>query len=290
MMFESFAEIPLSNMHNAVVPVVVVSPETFRYIGTAFNISPSGVFVTAGHVIDEAIKVQAQVPDSNIAVTWIGSGVGHDVQDLVGGSLLVSSYTKFDEYHSDLALFRVAQGTQYSPFPLTCLKLSTRLPRVDEAISGAGYPKPAVESDSTTAETRTLTVVQSLHFTPGKVTQVFEEQRDKIMLPGPGFETSARFDSGMSGGPVFNEDGYVCGVISFSLPPDEEYSGHTSYASLALVLYTMWILDGAEDNEIAVYELAKQGIVGTDEFFDSAQPYKQDNGRLGVNFPPREFG
>ena len=66
----------------------------------------------------------------------------------------------------------------------------------------------------------------------GIVTQVFEEYRDTSFLHFPCFEIDARFDGGMSGGPVFNSVGHCCGVVCASLPlPDGE---HVSYAS------TLW--------------------------------------------------
>jgi len=288
MMFDrdSFVEMPLTSMNSVIVPVVVIGPGCFEFVGTAFNIAPDGLFVTARHVLDGrkgAFEIRAQNPGSSIAVIWVGCGVRHDdVRDLLGGPMYVSAITKYEEPESDIALLRAGVLKDGKPVPLPTAPLSTRLPRDHELIAGAGYPKPKVESDASTPEERVITVEQSLHVATGEIVEVFEKRRDAVMLPFAGFHTEAVFESGMSGGPIFNQDGYVCGVISFSLEPNEDYPRYTSYASLTLSLYPLWISDG--ETSITVYELAKQGLVGTDDHFHRIRYIEQD-GRVGIQIP-----
>lgn len=72
----------------------------------------------------------------------------------------------------------------------------------------------------------------------GTVAEIHERRRDSSMLPFPCFRTNARFDGGMSGGPVFRMDnGQLCGIVCTNLPPSEEEEGevqHTSYVT------TLW--------------------------------------------------
>lgn len=76
------------------------------------------------------------------------------------------------------------------------------------------------------------------HATPasscGVVRQVHHRRRDSSRLAFPCFMSNARFDGGMSGGPVFNMSGHLCGVICSSLPPgvEEPDAEHASYASI----------------------------------------------------------
>ena len=286
MMFDrdSCVEMPLTNMNSAIVPVVVIGPEYFQYVGTAFNIAWHGLFVTASHVVDDALSFQALHSGSNIAVMWVGSGAEHDdVFDLLGGPIYVSAISKSRERGTDLALLRAGVLKDGKPFPLRpILPLSTVLPKVGELISGAGYPNPSVESDTSTTEAREITVEAELHVATGEITEVFEQGRDSVMLPAGGFQTEAIFESAMSGGPVFNQDGYVCGVILFSLRPDESYPRYTSYASFALSLYPLWISD--DQSSITVYELAQQGIVKTDDHFGALQ-YSRQDGRVVIHLP-----
>ena len=48
---------------------------------------------------------------------------------------------------------------------------------------------------------------------PGVVTEVYPESRDSALLSFPCFEIEALFIGGMSGGPIFNEAGELCGLI-----------------------------------------------------------------------------
>ena len=59
---------------------------------------------------------------------------------------------------------------------------------------------------------------------------MFRQGRDRLILPTACFETSARFDPGMSGGPVSDEEGAVCGVIASGVDYDSGDPGFTSYA------------------------------------------------------------
>ena len=87
----------LTQFNSVVVPVVVVDPQRIQCVGTAFNISPDGVWVTARHVIDWAIELVAKRPGAYIAVLWVGSGEAEDVPDLLGGIANVSHFTKDDD-------------------------------------------------------------------------------------------------------------------------------------------------------------------------------------------------
>jgi Trypsin-like peptidase domain len=281
----SFTDMGLTNMSSVIVPVVVIGPGCFKYVGTAFNMAPDGLFVTAAHSLEGrngALYWQEKYPGSHIVVIWVGSGAGEDVPDLLGGPMWVTSWTKYEQPESDLALLRAGVLKNGEPYPLPTLRLSTRLPRVGERIAGLGYPNPKVESDTSTPELREITLDHSLHVAVGEIREMYEERRDALMMPFAGFQTEAVFESGMSGGPVFNEDGFVCGVISFSLKPNEDYPRYTSYASLALALYALPISDG--ETSITVYELAKRGFVAADEHFDQLQYIEQD-GRVGVRLP-----
>jgi hypothetical protein len=56
-------------------------------------------------------------------------------------------------------------------------------------------------------------------------------------------QTDARFDPGMSGGPVFNKDGQICAVVSTGMPPEYEGGEHYSHASL------IWPVFGVRFND-----------------------------------------
>jgi hypothetical protein len=65
----------------------------------------------------------------------------------------------------------------------------------------------------------------------GRVEEIFDVRRDSVQLPHPCFSVNARFDGGMSGGPVFNEAGELCGLVCSSIPAVPPDTRHTSYVT-----------------------------------------------------------
>lgn len=95
----------------------------------------------------------------------------------------------------------------------------------------------------------------------GRVEEVFVERRDR-RLDFPCFSVDAQFDGGMSGGPVFNDAGELCGLICSSLPAVAPDTRHTSYvASLwpALGAVLDLELQGLSPGRYPAIELAKGG-------------------------------
>jgi hypothetical protein len=69
------------------------------------------------------------------------------------------------------------------------------------------------------------------------VLEVFPLRRDDSLLHFPSFSIDARFDGGMSGGPIFNEKGQLCGLVCACLDPAPGQR-HISYgASLWPAMY-----------------------------------------------------
>jgi S1-C subfamily serine protease len=277
---ESFTKIPeLTDLNSRVLPVLVVSPTMLACVGTAFLIAPGGVAVTARHVIDEALVRVDQESGAYVAVMWVGSGTDvDDVRDLLGGLIAVHQRA-VDGNKSDLALIRISTLYRQGEFyPLPTLTLSSRLPKRGNIIA-LGYTKFDVESDTTTQTERLVTIAQDLHYSTGRITEIYPDGRDATMLPTACFETSARFDAGMSGGPVFGEDGTVCGVVASGMAHDD---GYTSYASATPFVFTLGIND--DGRLVRVYEMAKQGIVRTDDCFSTMRLNERPDGNVDLAF------
>ena len=105
-------------------------------------------------------------------------------------------------------------------------------PSVGDAITGFGYPSSSAEILH--GEPSQIRFVLQPHTTVGIVTQVFEERRDRALLTFPCFELNARFEGGMSGGPLFNSAGQVCGIICASLQQADQQASYVSYGA------TLW--------------------------------------------------
>lgn len=276
---QDFAEISeLTDLNSRVLPVLVVSSTMLACVGTAFLIAPGGVAVTARHVIDEAVERVEQNPGAEVAVLWVGSGSDvDDIQDLLGG--LIPVYQRaVDGNRSDLALLRIStirrDGGVYA---LPILRLSAGLPRRGRKLCALGYTKFEVESDTTALDQRLITIAQDLHYSTGEIIKVYPDGRDTTMLPTACFETSARFDPGMSGGPVFGPEGVVFGVVSSGMAHDD---GYTSFASATPFVFTLGVNDN--DRLLRVYEMAKHGIVQSDEYFDHMRLAERPDGNVDL--------
>ncbi len=136
---------------------------------------------------------------------------------------------------SDIAVFELAPG---GPMNLDRVwevpVLDLHPPRIGERVSAFGYPRSSVSATSEGAfEARTDATTSA-----GIVTAVHETRRDRGLLKYPCFEADARFDPGMSGGPVLNERGHVCGVIASGLSEGDEGTDHRSAA------WSLWPMMG----------------------------------------------
>jgi hypothetical protein len=90
------------------------------------------------------------------------------------------------------------------------------------------------------------------------------------MLPFPCFEVEARFDPGMSGGMVLDEQGALCGLICASLHTDDPNAPPISYvASLWPMLKTVISVDRGDrfprGVSYPVIDLAIDGLVAVND-------------------------
>ena len=113
------------------------------------------------------------------------------------------------------------------------MQLSGWQPEIGEHVLAFGYPKLKPAEAMSDSEVRTI-VEDGLHCAYGRITRLFPNGRD-LTNPTPVFEVEANWPSGMSGGPVVNEQGNVVGIVSRSLAPDGELSGFGYAACLAWI-------------------------------------------------------
>ncbi|WP_081392679.1 S1 family peptidase [Mycolicibacterium fortuitum] len=282
---QTFQTLKLSTVNSSVVPLVVITQETVHCVGTAFCISPTGIWITARHVLegrDGAIEIRDRNPKSYIAILWVGSGLKHDVPELLGGAIPIKTFTRHPASGSDLALLR----TDMPSIQFPALRLSAELPVENTPIMGLGYAQIEVETYMTQANNPpTVNVEPNLNASTGRVLQLFQYGRDTFIdldgnftgkLPTVCFETSARFDSGMSGGPVLDPTGAVRGVISTGLEQAAGEQHDTSFVSATPYLFMMKVAYGYRDKPISLFELATRRIVPTDTSFQRLRMVESD--------------
>lgn len=196
-------------------------------MGTSFFVAPF-LAVTARHVIDEIFQSFAGVKP------WDARGlVGFGVQ--LGANHPTEGFLKWDVVgygispSIDIAALLVEPAEPLSPdYSWFCARLNAVPPDVGTEIHAFGYPKSQNRIDDNGVARFLIDPCTA----SGDVQAVHPEYRDRSMLPFPCFQTDARFDPGMSGGPVFDAFGRVCGIVSSNIPPHEESEPHISYVSL----------------------------------------------------------
>lgn len=148
---------------------------------------------------------------------------------------------------------------------VTCVAMNVIPPKIGQRIVGFGHHSPDQKISIGEDGTRHIEINGFGAATVGEVKEVHHEKRDSVRLPFPCFQVNARFDGGMSGGPVFNDQGQLCGVICSNLPPPNQDDEHVSYATMLWPLMATYIniaLDGTEvDQSYALINLARQGVL-----------------------------
>jgi S1-C subfamily serine protease len=239
---------------------------TVTCLGTAFNISPGGILLTARHVLDDAYRICSEEPGSWISVLWLESGEGYDdVPDFLGGQIPIGIAQVNDSH--DVAIIQLRQLLKNGePATYPVFGLDTRIPTVGRRVLAMGYTKMDILYHENSPTKRHIKVLQAFHATDGDVVEVYPNGRDRVMLPFPAFQITARLDPGMSGGPVLSGDnGMVCGIVctGFKLGKDGE---HVSYAAMTINALGLHVSDKINDpTPRRLLDLIQAGTVIADD-------------------------
>jgi hypothetical protein len=188
--------------------------------------------------------------------------------------------------YSDLALISVVPVDDLAKAqpPLGSLRMSILPPTKGEKITAFGYASTSVVDENGQQMTFQLNPSISI----GTVTEVFPEKRDSCNLPFPSYEIQGHFIGGMSGGPIFNETGELCGLICSGLDDASvEYSDEPPVAWGAV----LWPMVGIRiDHRIpgvispppyTILELARAGLMdvwGWQYVEANVEPYEDADG------------
>jgi Trypsin-like peptidase domain len=141
---------------------------------------------------------------------------------------------------SDLALLNVVLWQSSHPEsldPAVGLLMRGLPPPVGSKVAGFGHHSQTANITFGEGDDYHLEMNGVPQTTTGVVEDVFEVARDSGLYNFPCFQVNARFDPGMSGGPVFDEAGRLVGIISGSLTRwrnrlcDKLYRHYLAYAA-----------------------------------------------------------
>jgi Trypsin-like peptidase domain len=283
-------------IQQCVMTLVVIDDGAVVPVGTGFVIAVDGLLMTASHVITEAMKRVVHRTNPNgemerqlaLFALYLTSETQGDSRENVIGGLIPITHVAFPE-ELDIGYCSLRRPLRDGiPLRFPVFRLSPGLPKVGEQILGFGYyGMKGHITDSSSDGAIHIDYRQETAFTRGRIVEVHSPMRDRGMLHFPCFRTDARFEHGMSGGPILNENGSVCGVICSSFPPFETDPEHISFGSLvwpALGISVEGALrEGGPVEKVTIYELVQRGIVQCDETIAQVQVIMGDNGERSIH-------
>jgi serine protease Do len=211
------------------------STELLSGLGASFKIDPFGEFLTAQHVLEDYFLPSNTLSDRLVGL--LSPGLRYGTTNITPDHFVRIKQTQtFRERIDDpMAALRGQSQTRNS---FDCLKFAfeagnTRLDenkdflpvriknrelRLGERVMAIGYPELTCLRNVSLNTVATLR--ESMRGAIGKVSALFPEGR--MNRKWPTFQVDVPWPKGMSGGPVFNEDGEVVGLVSSSDEPETE--------------------------------------------------------------------
>ena len=208
----------------------------------------SHLLVTARHVlfaipgldatreVDAASLSAEQTVNRGLAAVHVLPGPQYVFWDVV--SAIAHPY-------SDLAVLRTCSNPSTSdpgnPPRLSAPSLNPFAPQVDERVAAFGYRRGRARTSRNAAGGLHIDLNNEFMSSIGIVREIHEWQRDQTMLPFPCYQVSARFDAGMSGGPVFDEFGSLCGLVCTNVDGSHQSGEPISFVTTLWPLFALII-------------------------------------------------
>lgn len=200
-----------------------------RIMGSAVMVAP-GIAIAARHVVEPEIPalMATETPEP---VGFLASAITPNGVDIWRVHQVVW------EGATDAVILILIRFSAFSgPPKITQAILSTRLPPIGEPVSICGFVASAPEFDSSER------MGGRIHISQGLVAEHFLRGRDRVMLPGPCFSVSVGTPGGLSGGPAFDKNGRLVGILSSSFGDSEDDISFVSllYPLLAHPVQPVW--------------------------------------------------
>lgn len=272
----------------SIMPIFAMADGEVIPLGTGFAIMRNGLIMTAKHVVEEFLMPNPRKRDASghykdcslYALHMTDSTHGPENEFFNGGPWQLTKAYFAPELDIAFCWLR-SMLKDGEPYLLPTPRLSPQLPDVGTRILGFGYHKSTAKISSGLVDG--TTVVEYSHevsLTEGFVLELLPPQGFRRF---PHFMSDARFEPGMSGGPVFKEDGTVCGVICSSLGGCDDETGYISYVSLIWPAFGLSVetrfADEAEIEMVSILDLAKRKFISCDDSLERIQFIDSTDGR-----------
>lgn len=268
-------------MQQTILPIFAIADNEIIPLWTWFVIMENGLIMTAKHVIEDFCKEKVQKRD--------GSGYYKSVW-LYG--MFISDEMNNDEAWSNVwwprSIIKVSFNEtldialcwlqwMYKNNEPFLFKAITRLhlwaPKIGSNIAGFWYHSSKGSFTWELYENKTVvSYSQETVITEWIIEDIIWKQWFRNF---PHFQTNARFEPGMSWGPVFTENWSVCGVICSSVKGMTDETWYISYVSLlwpsAMLTTTTSFSEWWKEEDVSIFELIKKWFIHTDESIDNIQ-------------------
>lgn len=205
-------------LKGTVLAVNLTSKSSHRVEGSAVLVAP-GIALCAAHVFHAHIE---RLVSGELQTLCIGvSEHGNELWGLRGIKFVPNT---------DVCILTLSLINGLPPDrTFHQASITTRTPRRGERLFVVAFKAEEEDCDNWTEGQK---IRQNVLVCAGQVTQHFMKGRDRVMLPGPAIEVDFESWAGMSGGPVFDEEGWLVGVLSSSV--SGQHCDSPSFVSLAI--------------------------------------------------------
>lgn len=217
----------------AIYPLLIDIDSKRTPNGSAFCISKFGIIATATHVLHKAIQHRPQGArflgrknlEGDFDLGMIGVSVLHNMS-LASNRLQVNLWPLVEASCVPPTDLTFARAKLPVPLAFSPLPVSFAVPRLGSTVYCVGYRNTSIDDEDRSLWSGRLengkiadwssyyrhqfTVVEA------EVTEVFLQGLSRSFVGGACFAINRLVEHGMSGGPVFNEAGYVCGIVCSS--------------------------------------------------------------------------
>lgn len=259
------------------------SPEGLKPVGTAIVIAPN-LILTAKHVVEgiwEMYHLRRSNKQSDSAL------IAFQVLPGATGALWYAKNAYFSPHDADLVLLDIFPYSESASIHQWRKVVINFAPvRVDQVVLGFGYSGGLIQASSDNQSA--LRWDADPRTTQGRVIAVHHARRERGFLKFPCFEMSARTEHGMSGGPLFDDQGRLCGLIcggGFDQDDGTAIRYGTSLWPLLLLEGIKGGFEGEPEGLFSFYQLVKRGVIAATGL-DALDIQELEGGRLAI--APRE--
>lgn len=272
-----------SKIQQVVMPIFQMEANKVTPLGTGFIISPDGLMMTARHLFEHVVEgpiegnQHYEIVDKQFYALYSTNDKHPDGKNYIGGPWPITRI--WTNNTTDIALCQLQpaelNGTLKKFDPV---KLSFKLPAIGGKVLAFGYYK----SEAKFTQENVIEMSQNTAFSTGKIVDIHPVKRDSSRLNFPCFHFDAKSHPGLSGSPIFGEDGSVCGVLCEAIEeePDSKNDpvtyGSLLWPSIGIQIQAKFS-ETEPERDIRLYELVKRKNIRPNEEIDDFLSFGKDS-------------